>query len=193
MDLFKPNTKSVNETAIVNLPSGENAFDITNARLHRPNGKPDIMVAMDFKDANGSYSHFFTIGGEGVNETRVRIGQEALKGVWDASGLSGNANIDRLPQFVGKKVRLKVEVSSQKDNEGNVKHYANIKGAWPVKAAEAPAGPVHDPEDGLEGIDPVEPAVADTTGSPPPSAPAPAATSSVVDGQPVRKTWKPKK
>ena len=124
MLLFNEKDKSVNDSANWikhNLPAGENVFKILpTPSMRRKQGSEDINVAFDFETTAGErVSHFFCIAG---GEVRARIGREGLRGLWDACGLSGTADVNRLPNFVGKFVRIRVE-HQEKDG----KTFANIR------------------------------------------------------------------
>lgn len=130
MLLFTEKDKSVNDNAIHNLPAGENVFKILpTPTLKRKQGSEDINIAFDFETPAGErVSHFFCIAG---SEVRARIGREGLRGLWDACGLSGTADVNRLPNFVGKFVRIRVE-HQEKDG----KTFANIREVHKATAEE---------------------------------------------------------
>ena len=130
MLLFNEKDKSVNDTAIHNLPAGENVFKILpTPSMKRKQGSEDINIAFDFETTAGErVSHFFCIAG---SEVRARIGREGLRGLWDACGLSGTADVNRLPNFVGKFVRIRVE-HQEKDG----KTFANIREVHKATAEE---------------------------------------------------------
>lgn len=176
MNLFEPNTKSTNENAIVNLPAGVNDLDIIGARLHIVKSTQEKMIAMDFSDSAGSYSHFFAI--TNAQPDRRRIAQGDMKAVWDGCKLSGQPTLERLPNFAGKKVRMHVE--HQPKDGGGV--FANIKGVWAPDDADAPAlsakkaSAISAPAPAAEVLDPVDDQLPDHTDNPLAETPAPAAT-----------------
>ena len=130
MLLFNEKDKSVNDSVIHNLPAGENVFKILpTPSMKRKQGSEDINIAFDFETTAGErVSHFFCIAG---SEVRARIGREGLRGLWDACGLSGTADVNRLPNFVGKFVRIRVE-HQEKDG----KTFANIREVHKATAEE---------------------------------------------------------
>jgi len=143
MLLFNEKDKSVNDSAIHNLPAGENVFKILpTPTLKRKQGSEDVNIAFDFETTAGErVSHFFCIAG---SEVRARIGREGLRGLWDACGLSGTADVNRLPNFVGKFVRIRVE-HQEKDG----KTFANIREVHKATAEEfvPTTGGYSEPED----------------------------------------------
>ena len=143
MLLFEQKDKSVNDTAIHNLPAGENVFKILpTPTLKRKPGSEDVNIAVDFETTAGErVSHFFCIAGA---EVRARIGREGMRGLWDACGLSGTPDVNRLPNFVGKFVRIRVE-HQEKDG----KTFANIREVHKATAEEfvPTTGGYSEPED----------------------------------------------
>jgi len=143
MLLFNEKDKSVNDSAIHNLPAGENVFKILpTPSMKRKQGSEDINIAFDFETTAGErVSHFFCIAG---SEVRARIGREGLRGLWDACGLSGTADVNRLPNFVGKFVRIRVE---HQEKDGKI--FANIREVHKATAEEfvPTTGGYSEPED----------------------------------------------
>ena len=149
MLLFNEKDKSVNDSAIHNLPAGENVFKILpTPTLKRKQGSEDVNIAFDFETTAGErVSHFFCIAG---SEVRARIGREGLRGLWDACGLSGTADVNRLPNFVGKFVRIRVE-HQEKDG----KTFANIREVHKATAEEfvpANTGEYNEPGDDDDNV-----------------------------------------
>jgi len=190
MLLFNEKDKSVNDTAIHNLPAGENVFKILpTPSMKRKQGSEDINIAFDFETTAGErVSHFFCIAG---SEVRARIGREGLRGLWDACGLSGTADVNRLPNFVGKFVRIRVE-HQEKDG----KTFANIREVHKATAEEfVPAtGGYSEPEDDDnvsygDGATTEEQTAEDAAPDAPDNTPAPASKPAAA-AAPAR-SWRP--
>lgn len=151
--LFDADTPSVNETSFINLPEGWGDYDITKASLSRSEGKPDLYAQFTFKNEKGTFTQPLYMGrsdDQSLSEkevTKRRIAAGVLKELWNVSELKGDANFDRLPNFVGKRVRLRVE---HREWEG--KTFADIKEVRKPESASPPSR-YHQPEDDDDKID----------------------------------------
>jgi len=191
MLLFNEKDKSVNDNAIHNLPAGENVFKILpTPSMKRKQGSEDINIAFDFETTAGErVSHFFCIAG---SEVRARIGREGLRGLWDACGLSGTADVNRLPNFVGKFVRIRVE-HQEKDG----KTFANIREVHKATAEEfvPTTGGYSEPEDDDnvsygDGATTEEQTAEDAAPDAPDNTPPPAAKPAAPA---TTRSWRPKR
>lgn len=191
MLLFNEKDKSVNDTAIHNLPAGENVFKILpTPSMKRKQGSEDINIAFDFETTAGErVSHFFCIAG---GEVRARIGREGLRGLWDACGLSGTADVNRLPNFVGKFVRIRVE---HQEKDGKI--FANIREVHKATAEEfvPTTGGYSEPEDDDnvsygDGATTEEQTAEDAAPDAPDNTPPPAAKPAAPA---TTRSWRPKR
>jgi len=191
MLLFNEKDKSVNDNAIHNLPAGENVFKILpTPSMKRKQGSEDINIAFDFETTAGErVSHFFCIAG---SEVRARIGREGLRGLWDACGLSGTADVNRLPNFVGKFVRIRVE---HQEKDGKI--FANIREVHKATAEEfvPTTGGYSEPEDDDnvsygDGATTEEQTAEDAAPDAPDNTPPPAAKPAAPA---TTRSWRPKR
>lgn len=156
-NLFDPETVSTNESSFVNLDKGRHAYRITSTSVTEKG--QGVSVAFNKLDTGRRHTHLFAVlaGGE-----RGRIAKGDMKALWDATKLSGNPGIDRLPNFVDKVVWI--EAVESKDVGENGLPFTNIRR---IEAYDGPAPastpPADDPDDRI-----------DTTPSPAPAAEAPA-------------------
>ncbi len=164
-NLFDPDTTSTNDNAFVNLLPGRHAYKIASAAV----SEKGQGISFGFQNvATGKrHTHLFAVlaGGE-----RGRIAKQDMKALWDATGLSGNPGLDRLPNFVDKVVYI--EAVEKADDAGRT--FANIRR---IEAYDGPAPatpklniekpPQEDPDDKID----TTPSSNDTTA---PAAEAPA-------------------
>lgn len=144
MKLFEQDTPSLNDNSFVNLPEGTAIYTIKKCFYRQRKNSGEGVVAFSFlSEDNRTYTHEVAIGAK--HDVTRKIAASTMKAMWDACKLQGDADLDRLPNFVEKRVELNVRHTQGTTAAGEPTTYTNIQSVFP--ADRAPATPPADDDE----------------------------------------------
>jgi len=172
--LFDDDVVSCNDSQFSRLPKLPEAtavYQITHAKSATSKDKNELMVILRYKNTQGeAFEHMFMVGAS--QKDARRIAQSALKGHWDACGLQGAADLDMLPNFVNKFVKIEAYHSKPAADGSFFANFNRVDPAtgFPGPTDDGDAIPMHHTSD-REAAPTVT-----STDSPPPQSNIPPAT-----------------